>query len=132
MAVTMVKILDELPFDNDGRFTPNQHFTHSLDEAIRLYNKSRHAALEELYKSKEVSLSGSMEMQADLEEVAASCGYFSFSLQDFATELKAYLDLLDDLKLEVEERPDGRSWAWLKLWHLKWSRKGPFVDSGTL
>lgn len=57
-----------------------------------------------------------MDLEADFEEVAASCGYFSFSLLDFANEMKEYLEILDDLKLEVEERPGGRSWNWLKVW----------------
>ena len=112
----MVKILDELPFDSDGRFTADPHFTTSLDEAISLYSESRHSALDTLYKSREFTQTKSMEMQADFEEVAASCGYFSFSLQDFASEIKVYLEILDDLRLEVEERPSGRSWSWLKFW----------------
>ena len=40
-----------------------------------------------------------------------------FSLLDFANETRAYLDILDDLKLEIEERPDGKTWGWLKIWH---------------
>lgn len=59
-----------------------------------------------------------MEMVADFEEVAASCGYFSFSLQDLASEMKVYLSLLEDLKYEVEERPGGRTWSWLKFWRF--------------
>ena len=71
-----------------------------------------------------------MELEADFEEVAASCGYFSFSLLDFANETSVYLDLLDDLKLEVEERPYGRTWNWLKLW-LKLPRfKDRDIDPG--
>lgn len=57
-----------------------------------------------------------MELEADFEEVAASCGYFSFSLLDFANEMKVYLEILDNLKLEVEERPGGRTWKWLMFW----------------
>lgn len=57
-----------------------------------------------------------MELEADFEEVAASCGYFSFSLLDFANEMKTYLEILDDLKLEVEERPCGKTWSWLRFW----------------
>ena len=59
-----------------------------------------------------------MEMVADFEEVAASCGYFSFSLQDLASEMKVYLGLLEELKHEVEERPLGRTWSWLKVWRF--------------
>ena len=35
-----------------------------------------------------------METEADFEEVAASCGYFSFSLLDFACEMQVYLEVL--------------------------------------
>ncbi|KAL9036143.1 MAG: hypothetical protein Q9180_004469 [Flavoplaca navasiana] len=27
-----------------------------------------------------------------------------------------YLDVLDELKLEIEERPNGRTWNWLRFW----------------
>jgi hypothetical protein len=30
------------------------------------------------------------------------------------------LSILDELQLEVEERPNGRTWSWLKVW--QWSR----------
>ena len=56
-----------------------------------------------------------MDVVADFEEVAASCGYFSYSLLDFAEEMTAFLDILDELK-----RSDGedsrRSWKWLMFW----------------
>lgn len=58
-----------------------------------------------------------LEVEADLEEVSASCGHFSFSLLEFGEELKVLLSILDELHLEVEERPNGKSWSWLKFWH---------------
>lgn len=58
----------------------------------------------------------SFETEADLEEVSASCGHFSFSLLEFGEQLKDLLDILDELQLEVEEKPNGRSWSWLKFW----------------
>ena len=112
----MKKILDEVPLDQIGNITADHHYMSSLNEAITLYNRSRREALEHLYKSKEVTQSKCRAMEADFEEVAASCGYFSFSLQDFANELKTYLEILNDLKLEVEERPDGRTWNWICFW----------------
>ena len=57
-----------------------------------------------------------MELEADLEEVSASCGHFSFSLLSYGEELKELLTILDELQLETEERPNGRSWNWLKFW----------------
>ena len=57
-----------------------------------------------------------IELEADFEEVAASCGHFSFSLQDFANDMEEYLDILEDLKIEMDTRPNGRTWEWLKFW----------------
>ena len=57
-----------------------------------------------------------IELEADFEEVAASCGHFSFSLQDFANDMEEYLDILEDLKIEMDTRPNGRTWEWLMFW----------------
>ena len=133
LAVTLRKLLDELPYAPDGTLAVNTHFRTSLDDAIELYTDSREEALSQLYKTKELTQPRPVEMEADFEEVAASCGYFSFSLLDFAHEMRAYLEILDDLKLEVEERPDGRTWNWLKLWRRisKFKRKQDYNDPGT-
>lgn len=56
------------------------------------------------------------EAEADLEEVSASCSHFSFSLLEFGEQLRRLLAILDDLQLEAEERPNGRSWSWIKFW----------------
>lgn len=117
LAVTLRKVLDELPYAPDGSIAVNAHFRTSLDDAVELYTSSREEALSQLYKTKELTQPGPADMEADIEEVAASCGYFSFSLLDFANEMSAYLEILDDLKLEIEERPDGKTWNWLKVWH---------------
>lgn len=69
-----------------------------------------------LYRSKDLNKARPMELEADFEEVAASCGHFSFSLQDFANEMEEYLDILKELKIEMNERPNGRTWKWLKFW----------------
>ena len=114
--MTLRKLLDELPYAPDGSIAVNAHFRTSLDDAIELYTSSREEALSQLYKSKELTKPRPVETEADFEEVAASCGYFSFSLLDFANEMRIYLEILDDLKLEVEERPDGKTWSWLKVW----------------
>ena len=112
--------MDELPYssESDYRIAYNPHFNTSLSEAVAIYTKARREALSLLYKNKELNTERPMEMVADFEEVAASCGYFSFSLQDFANEMKVYLGLLEDLKHEVEHRPSGRTWNWLKFWRF--------------
>ena len=55
---------------------------------------------------------------ADIEEVSACCGHFSFSLLDFAEELLTYLKVLDELDDAIENRK--YTWVWL----LPFSRKG--------
>ncbi|KAI9893222.1 MAG: hypothetical protein M1814_000349 [Vezdaea aestivalis] len=121
LAYTLKLILDELPFSPHPEFrvTINPHFQHSLDDAQELYAKSRKQALRLLYRSKELNKSRPVAVAADFEEVAASCGHFSFSLQDFADEMRIYLDVLEEYKVEVERRPRERSWSWLKFWQRK-------------
>lgn len=58
---------------------------------------------------------------ADIEEVSACCGHFSFSLLDFAEDMLEYLNHLDDLKNELES--PQRSWKWLVFW-----RRGSWRD----
>lgn len=94
----------------------NSKFRTSLGRALDLYRDARNESLNLLYRQREIQKISSHERQADLEEVAASCGHFSFSLQEFAEQLKGLLDILDELQLEIEERPKGRSWEWLKPW----------------
>ena len=94
----------------------NSRFRISLDRALELYRRSREEALASLYRQKEIMDIHSLETEADFEEVSASCGHFSFQLLEFGEQLKILLTILDELHLEVEERPGGRSWSWLKLW----------------
>lgn len=56
----------------------------------------------------------SEEVLADIEEVSACCGHFSFSLLDFAEDVLEYLNHLDDLKRELGHTK--RSWNWLLFW----------------
>lgn len=136
LAVTLKQLLDELPYSSKSEYCVayNPHFSTSLSEAVRLYTKAREEALSLLYKNKELNAERPMEMVADFEEVAASCGYFSFSLQDFASEMKVYLGLLEELKHEVEHRPHGRTWEWLKFWHLlnRTTNERPGNDPGKM
>lgn len=123
-------MLDELPFAPDGQIAVDAHFKSSLADAIKLYTASRQEALQLLYKNKDVSKAKPLETQADFEEVAASCGYFSYSLLDFAFEMQVCLDILDDLKLEIDERPEGRTWNWLKFWQPFTKSKERHTDPG--
>lgn len=118
MAFTLKEILAELPYGPapDFKVIINSKFRISLDRALGLYRNARNEALKTIYWHKDLAKAKSVEVEADLEEVAASCGHFSFSLQEFSEQLKEFLDILDELQLEVDERPNGRTWNWIKLW----------------
>lgn len=118
LAFTLKGILDEEPFNQDSKHevTVNAKFRSSLDRAIVLYTRARQEALKAVYDQKDMNRNRPVEVEADWEEVAASCGHFSFSLLEVAEQVKEYLSILDELQLEVEERPNGRTWFWLKFW----------------
>lgn len=134
LAVTLKQILDDLPYGPAPTYhiAINDNFRCSLALAIQLYANAREEALTLLYKTKDLNKSRPLELVADFEEVAASCGHFSFSLQNLANELNAYLDILDDIKIEMDERPNGRTWKWLKIWQRlqKTKIQSPKADSG--
>ncbi|KAF7589104.1 hypothetical protein BBP40_004771 [Aspergillus hancockii] len=137
LAFTLKEIFKEIPFKPapDYRVAVNSRFRTSLDRALDLYRGSREEALKTIYRQKDVLNIQTMEIEADLEEVAASCGHFSFSLLEFGEQLKELLAILDELQLEAEERPNGRSWNWMRFWHRRDGETGtryteqPLVDT---
>lgn len=117
LAYTLTQILRDLPFGDgpDFEIAVHENFRASLTDALKLYSGARAEALTALYKSKELGNENPESVEADFEEVAASCGHFSFSLQDFAEEMQTYLEVIEELKDEIE-KPNRRSWSWLKFW----------------
>ncbi|RVX69369.1 hypothetical protein B0A52_06964 [Exophiala mesophila] len=118
LAFTLKEILDDFPFDKprDYAALTNPKFKVSLDRALKLYKTTRKASLDIVYEQKIMDISRPIPVQADWEEAAACCGYFSFSLVEVAESIKDYLLILDEFQLEVDEKPNGRSWSWLKFW----------------
>ena len=107
----------------------NEHFRHSLVDAIALFVNARKDALALVYRNKIPTRTGSVSVAADFEEVAASCGYFSSSLQDFAEDMVTFLDILEDLNDNVNRQPRKRTWNWLKIWRKwGWFQKPPSRD----
>lgn len=80
-----------------------------------LYSNARSEALKQVYKAKDLDRDRPEGVEADFEEVAASCGHFSFSLLAFASETQNFLTILEELKEETQSA-NGRSWNWLKFW----------------
>lgn len=118
LAFTLKEIFKVVPFGSapDYKVSVDSRFHNSLGRALELYQESRQVALTSLYRQKEIMNIHTIETEADFEEVSASCGHFSFSLLEFGEQLKVLLSILDELQLEAEERPNGRSWGWLKFW----------------
>lgn len=116
LAYTLSEVLREPTFGAAPGYeiTINDHFRQSLTDALAMFNDARAHALQELYKTLELDRTRTESVQADLEEVAAACGHFSFSLQTIGEEMQKYLDVLDDLKFVSEHRT--RSWHWLRWW----------------
>jgi hypothetical protein len=53
--------------------------------------------------------------KASLEEILANCEYFSVGLLKLSEQLRSLLLVLEDLQLEVDKRPAGKSWSWLRF-----------------
>jgi len=111
-------MLGDLPFGPapESKITIDSHFRTSLIDAMELFKSARLNALNALYAHRELTRNRSLEVEADFEEVAASCGYFSASLQDFAEDMLVYLDALEELDRELNVGWKGRSWNWLLPW----------------
>lgn len=125
LAFTLKEILDHFPFDASNKFavTTTPKFKVSLERALELYKESRKKALAVVYAQKDKDRSRPLPVQADWEDAAACCGHFSFSLVEVAESIKEYLIILDELQLEVDEQPSGRTWNWLKFWLSSTERK---------
>ncbi|KAL2758662.1 hypothetical protein ACRALDRAFT_2040793 [Sodiomyces alcalophilus JCM 7366] len=122
LAYTLSEILKTPTFGPPPQYeiTVNEQFRHSLQDALSIYNETRTRALREIYKVIELDRSRSESIQADIEEVAAACGHFSFSLQNVAEYIDAHLVVLEDLKFA--RATSGRRWNWLKFWR-RWTKK---------
>lgn len=121
LAYTLKELLNEIPFGPGPRYSIqlNENLKPSLDKAIRIFNEKRSQALATLYKSEAIAKSRTVEDAADVEEIAASCGYFSYNLAFFAEEMGTFLEVLEELqRLQIIKE---RSWDWLRFWE----RVGP-------
>ncbi|RFU78342.1 60s ribosomal l19 [Trichoderma arundinaceum] len=116
LTQSLTLILREPPLGATTNYevTISDELRQQLTEALGQYNVARADALQQVYHMIEREKSTSRRVQAGLEEVAAACGHFSFSLQTFGEEMQKYLDVLDDLKYVSEH--SKRSWRWVLWW----------------
>ena len=62
--------------------------------------------------------------KAGLEEIFASCDYFSASLLVLSERLQQFLSALEELQVEIDERPNGKSWTWVFASWWWWPDQG--------
>jgi hypothetical protein len=93
----------------------NGNFRQALSNSLAIFTNSRVDALEHVYElgARHNGTTHSINV-IDLEEMAAACGHFSFSLQSFGEEMQKYLDMLEDLRYVTDH--SKRSWRWLLWW----------------
>jgi hypothetical protein len=79
-------------------------------------------------------ISLAQENKAGLEEIFASCDYFSASLLELSEQLQQFLSALEELQVEVDERPNGKSWTWVcaSWWRPDQRRERHHLNAGEL
>jgi Fusaric acid resistance protein-like len=121
LAFTLKGVLNDLPFGPPPKYeiTFSGNFIRSLTDAKDLFISARREALNTLYNHRITLRERSIDVDADYEEVAASCGHFSSSLEDFAEDTIVYLKILQELKAVLTEKPFKRSWKWMQFWRSR-------------
>lgn len=93
----------------------NEGFRSALTVSLATFTSSRVDALQHVYDLlTRHADSNRSPTNVALEEMAAACGHFSFSLQSFGEEMQKYLDMLEDLRYVTDH--SKRSWRWLAWW----------------
>ncbi|KAJ4009975.1 hypothetical protein NW752_009150 [Fusarium irregulare] len=112
----LCRILHEPQFGQPPHYEINvdEDLRRNLMDSLDTFDEARSDALHGLYERIENMASSDFSTRANLEEVAAACGHFTFSLQSFGEDVLQYLDVLDDLQYVVIHR--SRSWRWLLWW----------------
>lgn len=115
-VVTMKEILhDELYNEKDSIEAIVRQYSESLSIAKELFEKHQKKAIDSLYKQDILKRNpGKSTEKINQEEVAATCGNFSFSITQFSTELETFLTILNQL-LDYDEAPI-KSLNFLKIW----------------
>ncbi|KAM3518179.1 hypothetical protein NHJ13051_008381 [Beauveria bassiana] len=114
----LCQVLTQMPFSGAPYFNMqiNEALRGELTKSLEIFNTARAEALQGFYQRiRQENDSG--HPQIVLEEVAAACGHFSFTLQTFGEEMKTYLDVLEDLKHSYDH--NQRSWRWLLWWRKR-------------
>lgn len=112
----LCRILHEPQFGQPPSYEINvdEDLRRNLMDSLSTFDTARSDALQGLYDRIEQMASSHESTRANLEEVAAACGHFTFSLQSFGEDVLQYLDVLDELEYVIIRK--SRSWRWLLWW----------------
>lgn len=104
-----------------------------INEAIRAYRDARISALH-LVSRKEIMIPVSEEDDAHFEKIFTTCNYYSVSLLELAEEMQQFLLALEEMQVEIDERPNNRSWAgiWASWWRDDNRRGRPQLNESEL
>lgn len=118
-SFTMTEILKRIPFNNNKEFKIYDEvfqYNKSLKLALNLFNQNHEKAIGLLYKQDLFKREADLDTKIDQEEVAASCGNFSYMLSDVCKEVESYLDILEEYYHLQTHSSEYRSFEFLKFW----------------
>ncbi|CAN6673243.1 hypothetical protein TRVA0_048S00474 [Trichomonascus vanleenenianus] len=117
---TLRDILSNVPFSPFPalQFADNRRLKDDLVYATMDYSRSRQDALSTVYGQSNFRNTRDINVAADEEGVAASCGNFSYVLEAYGKELRDYIEILEDYE-NLQLRNLSRTYEWLKFWEKK-------------
>lgn len=115
---TLKVILDGIPIENTNLgFVPSMSkYLQETVEAVDTYSTAREKALADLYQQQNFRKNRDFHLAANEEGAAASCGNFSYLLEEFGNELVTFLSILDQYNEISHDVSSPRSYNWLKFW----------------
>jgi hypothetical protein len=115
----------------DYRFSISEGVMSRIDEAIDLYRETRLTVFHSLRRDW-LMICPAQLYKASLEEIFAGCEYFSVGLLELSEQLRKLLLVLEELQVEIDERPTGKSWKWLRLswWQARREQVTQALDEG--
>lgn len=112
-------VLSYLPFrDTDHSVNLDPKYIPTISTATDVYSKQREKAIETIYNDLGTD-DLSADAQADQEGSAASCGNFSYLLEELGNELIAFMKTVDRYERELA-LPSPRTYSWINVW--SWRR----------
>lgn len=132
-VLLMEAIMNEMPFDLDKPHKILLHPQHAMElaDAIERYSDVREKSLFEIYKQDSFINEPDFDVIANKEAEAASCGNFTYILEEVGNGLTEYIKILEDYQFaSTEEHKWSFGWVW-KLGRsklLKPTQGAVFVD----